>query len=175
MTVLARRRAFLACAAGLIGAAALAAALEPGSTTEGARPAARARPMVLANAGASHSASPRRKSGTARTDERDSLAQARRRALAFLRAFLSYQLGDARIRAALARTSSAAVARYLLADPARPSGDAPRPQLRSMRLYARGQAEVKASALLRYGRRQSPFEFILERGRGGWRVVELYP
>lgn len=177
MTERARKRAFLACAAGLIGAASLAAALGPGSTADSARSAPRAHPIVLANAGASNFGSPRRQSAAVRTNDGDSLAPARRRALTFVRAFLRYQLGDtsSRTRAALAGTASAAVARYLVADPARRSVNAPHPGLRSMRLYARGQAEVKASALLLYGRRQSPFEFILERGRSGWRVVELYP
>jgi hypothetical protein len=93
-----------------------------------------------------------------------------------VRAFLRYQLGDTgpRTQAALARTASAALTRYLAVNPATSVGTARHAELLSLSLYARGTSDIKASALLRYGRRRSLFEFRLRRGRRGWRVAELY-
>jgi hypothetical protein len=54
-------------------------------------------------------------------------------------------------------------------------GRTPHAEVRSIRLYTPRPGEAKASALLRYGRRQSLFEFLLARSGSGWRVTELYP
>jgi hypothetical protein len=176
MTELARRRAFLGAAA-MVGAAALVPVLSSSPSTGGGKPAARDRPMVLAAANAPSSGSPRRRGGAnSRTGERDPKAPARQRALAFVRAFLHYQVGDTgpRTRAALARTASTALARYLATSRTRTVGAARHAELLSLHLYVRGGSKVKASALLRYRRRRSLFEFRLRRGGDGWRVAEIY-
>jgi hypothetical protein len=173
MTELARRRAFLGVAV-LVGAAALVPALSVSPSRDGKKAAVRERPMVLAVAGASNSGSPRRSvSNRSRTGVH---APARQRALAFVRAFLHYQRGGtaSRTRAALARTTAASLARYLAVGPAGPVGTMRDAELLALHLYERGRTEVKASALLGYGRRRSLFEFRLRRGRDGWRVAELY-
>lgn len=168
----------MACAAALIVATALVPALSPTAMRDGPKWGAESRPVVLANANVQKPGALNRASIGVQTDDgRDSLAAARRSARSFVRAFLRYQLGgvSARTRATLARTASDAVEHYLVIAPAREVSDGRHPELRSMRLYARSRTEAKASALLRYGRRRSLFEFLLERGQREWRVVELYP
>ena len=173
MTERARRRAFLGAAA-LVGVALVVPVLNPTRSRDGSTVAVRESAVVLAAVPDSSGATGRNFAGTRATH--NTPASARRRALAFLRAFLRYQRGDigTRAGAALARAASAELTRYLVATPARAGGARPPAKLVSLRLYPRGGGEAKASALLRYGGSRSLFEFRLERGRGGWRVAELY-
>ena len=169
----------MACAAALIGAAALVSALKPAPSGDSREPTRRLRPLV---AGGGTPGSGIRDPGpaakrAASPSARDSLAGARASARVFLHAFLRYQAGDTSSRTgpALARTASDRVNRYLRAGSARRVGRTPHAEVRSIRLYAPRPGEAKASALLRYGRRQSLFELLLARRGSGWRVTELYP
>jgi hypothetical protein len=178
MTVPVHKKAFTACAAMLAVAVALIAALSPRPRNDRPARVTEPRPLVLASADVPNSGTRQRGSVGAEADEgRESLAAARRSARSFVRAFIRYQLGDAsaRTRARIASTASGAVERYLVAAPARALGERRHPELRSLRLYARSRTEAKASALLRYRRMRSLFEFLLEQRQGDWRVVELYP
>jgi hypothetical protein len=178
MTELSRRNAFLVSVVAVICAAASVSALKPRSSDGGAA-AARFGPLVAGDGGASGVPHARRTSGPAPTPAvRNSLAGARASAWSFARAFLRYQAGDkgTRTRVLLARSGSERVHRYLVTSPVRRAGQRPHAELRSIRVYKRARpAEAKASVLLRYGRGQSLFEFLLKRGRNRWRVTELYP
>jgi hypothetical protein len=99
---------------------------------------------------------------------------ARRQAVRFLRAFRRYQTGDGSVGDSPLGEMTAAVRRRLSESP--PHGRPPGSRVVWLRLYPRRADELKASALLDYGRgAPSLFEFLLRRGRRGWRVTELYP
>jgi hypothetical protein len=178
MTEPSRKKAFITSAVALICMAAVVSTLKPRSSDGGAA-TARFGPLVAGDGGASRSraAHARRASGPAPTPVvRNSLTAARASARTFVRAFLRYQAGDKSSGRLLARSGSPQVHRYLVTSPTRSVGQAPHAELRSVQLYATAHpAEAKASALLRYARRQSLFEFLLRRGRSRWRVTELYP
>jgi hypothetical protein len=167
-----RRRAFVWVPAVVAGAAALLFAINAigGEQRRNLAPESRkAVPRLVAA---------RPLAGREREAEgRISLAQARERGRAFVRAFLRYQRGDASSRTAtlLARTASAGVRRYLTSAPSRPADDASRARVHSLGLYGPEGGRVKVSALLAYRGKGSLFEFVLERRHGDWRVTELYP
>ena len=172
MNEISRRRAFLASAMALTGAAALVLALELAADGDRHRPASRLRPLVA------DTARPERPAPRARiTSPTHSLARARASARAFVRAFVRHQAGDTspRVRVLLARTASTPMHRYLAAKPVRGSRQASSAEARSIRVYVLRRGEAKGSALLRYGRSDGLLEFQLERTRGGWRVTEVYP
>jgi hypothetical protein len=177
MSELGRRQAFIGAAVAIICAAALTPALNRGGPGSEAAPSER--PALAA--GVAPAAPARGKPAPAATRAkrgvRTSFAGARRTAHRFVRAFLAYERGGANssVRALFARTASPRVRRYLASAPPREGDEMPRGLIRSLRLYGPKRGGVKASALLRYGRRSSLFEFLLERRMGRWQVMELYP
>lgn len=176
MSERARRRAFLAVAAVLGGAALVIAAIDGGPTARPPKPAPVDRtsaPIADARRHASTRARPRdrrRRGGGGN-------ASARRQARRFLRAFLRYQKrgADGRVRALLARSAEARVRDYLTGSPPRGGAAGRRPRVASLRLYRRRRGELKASALLDYESERSLFEFLLRRRGRDWGVSELYP
>jgi hypothetical protein len=176
MSELARRRAFLAAAAALGGAALLIAAIgrAPHARPLKPGPARRLSPLVAA-APADSPDSPSKRRGGSRT-RRAAPSSARHQARSFLRGFLLYQqrAADSRARALIGASAGPHVRRYLAGLPPR-LGRVKRQRLAALHLYGPHRHEVKASALLAYGRERSLFEFLLRRRGGGWRVTELYP
>ena len=107
------------------------------------------------------------------------LTQARRLARRFIVAFAHYQRGpvDEPTARRLHELATPQLARYLLAQPPRPSGTG-QARVRIVRLDLTGPVHgpVKAAALLAYGQgRRSLFELQLERLGGSWRISGLYP
>jgi hypothetical protein len=176
MSERARRRAFLAVAAVLGGAALVIAAIDGAPIARPTKPGPVGRTSALI-------ADPRsRASARVRPRDRRRMrgggnASARRQARRFLRAFLRYQErgADGRVHALLASSAEAGVRDYLTGAPPRGAAAAGRPRVASLRLYRLRRGELKASALLDYGGERSLFEFLLRRRGPDWRVSELYP
>jgi hypothetical protein len=171
-----RRRAFLAVAAMLAGAALVIEAIDgapnarpPKQAPVGSMSAAIADPRPRSSARPRPRARRRRGGG--------GNPSARRQARRFLRAFLRYQErgADGQVRALLAGSAEARVRDYLTGAPPRGAATAGRPRVAWLRVYRLRRGEVKASALLDYAGERSLFEFLLRRRGRDWRVSELYP
>jgi hypothetical protein len=185
MSVAGRRRAFLLASLAVAVAAALSTLFlsPPKESTrpsgEPQAPAAQsdARPVlpprVPAQAPPRATEPPNPRSG--RRDARVAEIQARR----FLMAFIRYQRGrvDAATRRTLIATASPRLVRQLRDRPPRDADRAQPARLARIAIYGPWRGRVKATAVLAYHGASDPslLEFALQRGRGEWRVVELYP
>lgn len=173
------RKQLFALATAVVVGALLAMSLFDGSGGEQAvRPPDLADDATIADHGLGRDAGGLEIDRGADRDER-ARAQARRLARRFIVALARYQRGpiDELTARRLHEVATPQLARYLLAQPPRPSGVG-QARVRIVRLDLTGPAHgpVKAAALLSYGhRRRSLFELQLELMDGSWRVSALYP